>query len=117
MVLVIFLALGYLQTSNGNIAVDMLTARFSPRLRGLQKAAAEALGLAFFALLAWQGWLLAVEIWSIDEYSAGLVRFPLSPATFAMAVGAALTAVCCAARLLHARALADEQPAIDPHAD
>ena len=30
MVLVIFLSLGWLQTSNGNIAVDILTERFSP---------------------------------------------------------------------------------------
>lgn len=117
MVLVIFLSLGYLQLGNGNIAVDILTSHLRGTARVVQVAAAEILAVVFFSLLAWQAWVMAVESWSIDEYSAGLVRFPLYPAKFALALGAALTVCCCLVRLIYIRELAHQRSEIDAHAD
>jgi TRAP-type C4-dicarboxylate transport system permease small subunit len=117
MVLVVFLSLGFLQSSNGNIAVDVLTSRLSRRARAVQVALAELLGLAFFALLAWQGWLFAVDSFQINEYSAGLVRFPLYPAKFALAIGAAMTALTCAVRLARLPQELDRRPEFEAHAD
>jgi len=117
MVLVVFLSLGFLQTSNGNIAVDILTSRFSRKARAVQFAAAELLGFVFFALLAWQGWIFAVDSFNINEYSAGLVRFPLYPAKFALAIGAAMTAISCVARVLRLPQELDRRPEFEAHAD
>lgn len=117
MVLVIFLSLGYLQLANGNIAVDILTSRLRGTARVVQVAAAEALAVVLFSLVAWQSWEMAVESWTINEYSAGLVRFPLYPAKFALALGATLTVCCCLVRLIHIREVAHRRSEIDAHAD
>jgi TRAP-type C4-dicarboxylate transport system permease small subunit len=99
MVVIVFLAIGWLQTENGNIAIDIFPRRLGPRGRKVHAAACELLALAFFGLLAWQGWLLAVESLRINEQSAGLVRFPLWPSKFTLATGATLAVLCCIARL------------------
>lgn len=117
MVLVIFLSLGYLQLGSGNIAVDIVTSRLHGTARVIQVAAAELLAAVFFSLLAWQAWALAIDSWNIDEYSAGLVRFPLYPAKFALALGATLTVCCCIARLIHVREVAHQSGEIEAHAD
>jgi TRAP-type C4-dicarboxylate transport system permease small subunit len=100
MVLVVFLCLGHLQLVNGNIAIDILPNHLGPRGKRIQGAVGEAIALAFFTALTWQAWLMAVDSWSIREYSLGLVPFPLYPAKFAVAAGGALTALSCAFKLL-----------------
>ena len=100
MVVVVFLCLGHLQITDGNIAIEILPNRLGPRGKRIQGAVAQCVALCFFATLTWQAWVLAVESWTIREYSVGLVRFPIYPSKFAVVAGAALTVMCCLARLV-----------------
>lgn len=100
MVLVIFLSLGYLQLNEGNIVVDIIPSRLGVRSKRVLAAISHLVSLAFFSLLTWQAWLLAWASWSIREYSVGLVAFPIYPSKFAVALGAGLTVLCCAGRLV-----------------
>ena len=100
MVMVIFLSLGHLQLINGNISIDILPNHLGRRGKRIQAAISQAIALAFFSALTWQAWIMAVESWSVREYSLGLIAFPIYPSKFAVVVGGALTALCCASRLL-----------------
>ena len=101
MVMVVFLCLGHLQLTGENIAIDMLPKRLGSRAKRVHASLSQAIALAFFATFAWQAWEMAAHSWSIREYSMGLVPFPIYPGKFAVVVGAALTTLCCAARLVH----------------
>ncbi len=90
MVLGVFLALPYTQARRQHIAVDLLVSRFGPGGRRALDAFATFLTLAVFVLIAWQGWVLALASFSVREYASGIVRFPVYPAKFALAVGASL---------------------------
>jgi len=100
MVIVVFLCLGHLQSTDGHVAIDALVNRLGPRGRRWQRVVSQALAAAFFGILAWQSLELAWQSWSIREYSMGLVPFPLYPGKFAVAAGAALTTLCCLDRLV-----------------
>ncbi|TAK82493.1 MAG: TRAP transporter small permease [Betaproteobacteria bacterium] len=111
MVLVVFLALGHLQLTDGNIAIDVLPNKLRPRGKRFHAALVQFVALVSFAALTWQAWLMALDSWSIKEYSMGLVAFPLYPAKFAVVIGSALTVLCCAAKLFEI--LAGLPPASD----
>lgn len=99
MVIVVFLCLGHLQLTNGNIAIDILPRRLGRRGKHIHAVVSQAVALVFFLALTWQAWIMAVESWVIGEYSVGLVPYPLYPAKFAVVIGSALTALCCVLKL------------------
>ncbi|MFM9882130.1 MAG: TRAP transporter small permease subunit [Burkholderiales bacterium] len=114
MVMVVFLCLGHLQMTNGNIAIEILPNRLGPRGKRIQAAVAQFIALGFFAALTWQAWVLAIESWAIREYSVGLVPFPIYPSKFAVVAGAALTVLCCVARLVQIISGKEGGPAARP---
>lgn len=93
MVLVVFLSLAHLQRTRSHIAIDLVVARMGPGSRRAMGLVADALAACFFGLVAWQGWELAWSSFSVGEYAAGLVPFPLYPSKFALALGATLASV------------------------
>jgi TRAP-type C4-dicarboxylate transport system permease small subunit len=48
------------------------------------------LGLIFFGLIAWQGWLVAWESMRVQEYAQGGVQTPVFPSKIAFAIGMSL---------------------------
>lgn len=90
---VVFLAISYVQAARGHIMVDLFTARLPLGARlGLDILGA-LLALAVFSLLAWQAGYQAWRAWAIQDYSMGLIAFPLWPARTALAVGVGLYCV------------------------
>ena len=52
--------------------------------------AAVPVALKLAGLIAWGGWVLAIDSWRVREYAEGIVQFPIYPSKFALAVGATL---------------------------
>lgn len=113
MVVIVFLAVGYLQTEGGNISVDIFPRRLGRRGQKIHAVLTELLALLFFGLLAWQGWLFAFESVNINEQSAGLIRFPLWPSKFALAAGATLVVLCSVVRLANLDEVVGVQQSLD----
>jgi len=88
MVLVIFLALPEVEMSRKHIAVDLIVRRLPGGLRKATSILGDVLSLAFFGAMAWKGWQLFHDSWSVREYAAGLLPFPIYPfkALFAVSV-------------------------------
>lgn len=92
MVGVVFLALAYTQGRSQHIAVQLLYDRFPRDLQRAVTVFVRLLGLAFFGLLAWQGWHLFWQSWVIREYASGIIRFPVYPSKAFFAIGVSLMA-------------------------
>jgi TRAP-type C4-dicarboxylate transport system permease small subunit len=90
MVIIVFLAVPYVQRSRANIRVELVYSRFGPRTRAALDAVAAAAGLAFFGLVFWQALDAAAFSWRVKESTMSLVRIPIYPAKFAILVGAGL---------------------------
>jgi len=110
MVLVVFLALGHLQMTDGHIAMELVPARLGAGWRRVHALAVQFVAFACFSALTWQAWLMAMQSWAIREYSVGLHPFPLYPAKFAVALGGVLATICCVAKFIQIAAGAKSAP-------
>lgn len=91
MVMVIFLALPYAEAGNQHIAVDLFYSKMPSGVRRACSLVGLVLSLVFFGAMAWQGWKLFWNSWTIKEYASGAIQFPVYPskALFALGVTAA----------------------------
>ena len=90
MVLIVFGALAYAQMRRAHIRVELLYGRVGRRGKAFLDAVTHLVALAFFALLAWEGYGEALYSWEIRESTLGYVRFPLYPARWLLLLGTAL---------------------------
>ncbi|MEP7207543.1 MAG: TRAP transporter small permease [Casimicrobiaceae bacterium] len=97
MVAAVFLALALSQREGRQIRVTLVVERLGPRMVAVLDALAELASLGVYAVIAWYGWGVAIESHAIGEFSSGLLRFPVWPAKLALALGATLMVVQCAA--------------------
>jgi TRAP-type C4-dicarboxylate transport system permease small subunit len=87
MVLVVFLGLGAAQKEGSHIRAELVISHFSGRVRNGLDLFAHVLGFLFWAILFTQCAAKALESWSTGEYKEGLMKFPIWPARWAIAVG------------------------------
>lgn len=88
LVVVVFMGLAFAQRRRGHVTVDILTGRLRPGwVRTGLTALALLAAIAFFAILAWRGYIAATESIAIDERSLGLTRFPIWPGKIALCIG------------------------------
>jgi TRAP-type C4-dicarboxylate transport system permease small subunit len=90
MVLVVFGALAYAQERRAHIRVELLYSHVGPRGKSFMEAVTHIIAFAFFALVAWQGYVELEYSWEIMESTMGSVRFPLYPARTLLLIGVAL---------------------------
>lgn len=100
LVLSVFLALGFVHQERAHIAVDLFYWRMGTRSRWAIDVLTLVAMAYYFAVIAWEGWIKALESWQTGEYSVGLVQFPIYPARFALVVGASLAVLNCLVDLL-----------------
>lgn len=87
---VVFLAISYVQACRAHIMVDLFTDRL-PRWATLGLDILSALlALVVFAVLTWQAGFQAWRAWVIDDYTMGLIAYPIWPARAALALGVAV---------------------------
>lgn len=108
MVLVVFLALPQVEARRQHIAIDLVLERLPSVVRQVLALVANALGLLFFAAMAWQAWKLFWSSWSVREYASGLVAFPIYPTKALFALG--VTAIGVVALVNLWRSLAKPRP-------
>jgi TRAP-type C4-dicarboxylate transport system permease small subunit len=95
MVLVAFLPLAANQQRRGHISVELLVQRFGPGMKRVSDGLSHVMSFCFYALLARQGWVFAIDSVQRLEYRSGLIAFPVYPAKCAMAAGLSLMALQC----------------------
>lgn len=100
MVIGAFMGLGLLHKRRAYIAVDVLRERSSLPVRRILDILALVLMGGYFGLIAWRGWMDALASLAVREYSAGLMRIPLYPSKFALAIGMTIATLWCAVEIL-----------------
>ncbi len=76
------------------LAADFLVVHFPAWLARAAAALGYLLGAAFFALIIWGGWDLAVTSWVGDEFEGeGALHVPAWPTRFIILLGSALAIV------------------------
>ena len=93
MVLIVFGALAFTQTQRGHIRVEIFYTDRGPRAKAFMDAVTHLVAIAYFALLAWQGFNEAIYSLEIQEATMGTIRFPLFPARLLLVAGCALLLV------------------------
>jgi TRAP-type mannitol/chloroaromatic compound transport system permease small subunit len=93
MVLIVFGALAFTQSQRGHIRVEIFYTNRGPRTKAFMDAVTHLVAIAFFALVAWQGFNEALYSLEIGEATMGTIRFPLFPARLLLVVGCALLLV------------------------
>ncbi|MBE0557089.1 MAG: TRAP transporter small permease, partial [Proteobacteria bacterium] len=77
--LIIFLALPYVQYKKSNIAIEMISDHYPPKVREVFEICCMALGAVVFGFLAERGVEMTLSSWAIDEISEGTIPFPMTP--------------------------------------
>lgn len=114
LVIASFLGLGLLHKRRAYIAVDLLRARNGRAMRRALDVFSLLLMGVYFGLIAWRGWVDALESLAVGEFSSGLVRIPLYPSKFALATGMSIAVLWCIVELLKGGLFRDQAPAPDP---
>ena len=81
-------ALGPTQRQKGHICADVLVNTFPANIQRMLRALGNLIGLAFFAILAWQTFKIGVILYTSGEVTETL-RIIYYPFTFAVALGCA----------------------------
>ena len=90
-VMIVFLQAGYAIRSRSMLAADFLAVHFPPLAGRIVLAFGYLLGVAFFGLIIWGGWDLAIASWVGDEFEGeGALHVPAWPTRFIILAGSAL---------------------------
>jgi len=93
-VIIVFLQAGYAIRSRSMLSADFIVNRFPPWVRRVALALGYLLGVAFFVLIIWGGWRLAIDSWVGGEFEGeGALRVPAWPTRFTILLGSALAVV------------------------
>jgi len=87
MVVVFSFPLAEISLKKGNIAFDLVSRKFPPRIKRRMDIIGNLVGLLLFAPLAYQAWVVALKMYSMGEYRQGIIDFPIWPFRLLIAVG------------------------------
>jgi len=85
--------LAYAVQRQSHVGVDLFVGKFSAWVKVLATALTLAVSLAVFAFLSWRAGVLAIDSFELNEFSSGLLRFPVYPAKVALSAGCGLAAL------------------------
>jgi TRAP-type C4-dicarboxylate transport system permease small subunit len=83
----VFLGVPYLQSIRGHVNVQFLTARLSPAAKGVLGLTGHVIGLFAFAVVTWQTGYFAWQAWDRNDFTMGIVQYPLWPAKSVIPLG------------------------------
>ncbi len=101
LVVTVFAAMAYAGWTGGHIAVDLIADVLSPRLMSAVDVLIRSISAIFFAIVAWQSALRAIEAQEVGE-ATNMIALPLYPYFWVIALGFALFSVVLAVLALRA---------------
>ncbi len=84
---IVFLSVGYVQAVRGHIAVEVITSWLPRRTQIGLEIFGHILGLFLYSIITWKTGVQAYNAWSIGDFSAGVIEFPLWPAKSLIPLG------------------------------
>jgi TRAP-type transport system small permease protein len=90
MVVAVFFSLAYTETLHGHVSMDEVVARFPRRVRAVVLSVMYFAAAAFFFVVAWRDGLLAAAYMKPIVRLTDVLRIPMGPFIFVIAVGAAI---------------------------
>ena len=87
---VFFLILSEAYASHAHVSVDILQQRFSPAMIRVTEIVTCLDGITVFSLIAWLGWLRAVDSFQSNDVMAGGIPWPMWPSIGLVPFGAGL---------------------------
>jgi TRAP-type C4-dicarboxylate transport system permease small subunit len=104
---VFFLVLSEAYTERAHVSVDILQQKFSRAMIRLSEIVTCIVGITVFALIAWLGFLRAVDSFRSSDVMAGAIPWPMWPSIGMVPFGAGLITLRLAVHLIgHALSLA-----------
>jgi TRAP-type C4-dicarboxylate transport system permease small subunit len=97
---VFFLVLSEAYTSRAHVSVDILQQKFSPAMIRLSEIATCVVGIVVFSLIAYLGFLRAVDNYQSADVMAGAIPWPMWPSVGLVPFGAGLITIRLAAHLV-----------------
>ena len=97
---VFFLVLSEAYTERAHVSVDILQQKFSPSMIRLSEIVTCIVGITVFALIAWLGWLRAVDSFVSSDVMAGAIPWPMWPSVGLVPFGAGLITLRLTAHLI-----------------
>lgn len=87
MVLLTFLPLGLLQLRREHITVDIVVRLFGPATRRVLETIAYLVAAAFYGLMLYRTWHVALDAWAVGELLMTAVIVPIWPVKFVLPLG------------------------------
>ena len=97
---VFFLVLSEAYTSRAHVSVDILQQKFSPAMIRLSEIVTCLVGIVVFSLIAYLGFLRAVDSFQSADVMAGAIPWPMWPSIGLVPFGAGLITLRLAAHLI-----------------
>ncbi len=83
---IVLTAIGHTQMKDGHISIDLIVAKFSPRVRAIIDTVINFLSLGMFAMVTWQTIKYAQLLLESHDVS-GVLRLPVYPFLIVAAIG------------------------------
>jgi TRAP-type C4-dicarboxylate transport system permease small subunit len=90
MVGLVYLAIAYVQSIKDHIKIEVVTARLPQKIRDGLDLFGYVVGLLIFGMITWQSGRLAWAAWVNEDYTMGIIHFPLWPAKTILPIGTCL---------------------------
>jgi len=90
MVGVVYLAIAYVQQLKDHIKIEIATQWLPQKAQDVLDLFGCLVGLLIFTIITWQTGRLAWEAWDTQDYTMGIVQFPLWPAKSILPIGVGL---------------------------
>ena len=93
MVGVVYLGISYVQSMKEHIKIEMATSWLPQWSQDFLDIFGYMIGLLLFAIMMWQSGRLAWEAWVTQDYTMGIIHFPLWPAKSIIPIGCGLLCI------------------------
>jgi TRAP-type C4-dicarboxylate transport system permease small subunit len=93
MVGVVYLGIAYVQSLKEHIKIEMATTWLPQRGQDLLDIFGYLAGLVLFVIITWQSGRLAWDAWVTQDYTMGIIHFPLWPAKSIIPIGCGLLCI------------------------
>ena len=86
----VYLSITFVQAQKGHVAIDILYSKIPFRPRRVLAVFNSFLGIGITAVMTWRTAHLAWQAWLTQDYTSGLVPWPLWPAKAVISLGCGL---------------------------